>query len=115
MVGMGAQAALATAERRLAFAAFPVHGSAGRTGLRGVAGINLAQVSAPFFELVGQHGFKAVPALFEDRPVQARLLADVGCGRVHGPPGAARHVARGEVFQHDRCEATGNIKTGLVP
>ncbi|WP_246763272.1 hypothetical protein [Rhizobium sp. 007] len=56
-----------------------------------------------------------MPALFEDRPVQARLLADVGCGRVHGSPGAARHVARGEVFQHDRCEATGDIKTGLVP
>ncbi|APO71156.1 hypothetical protein IE4872_PD00626 (plasmid) [Rhizobium gallicum] len=53
VVGMGAQAALATAERRLAFAAFPVHGCAGRTGLRGVAGIDLAQVSAPFFAFLG--------------------------------------------------------------
>ncbi len=51
MVGMGAEAARATVERRLAFT---VHGSAGRAGLRGVAGIDLTQVSAPFFKFVGQ-------------------------------------------------------------
>ncbi|TCU25619.1 hypothetical protein EV130_105277 [Rhizobium azibense] len=36
-------------------------------------------------------------------------------GRVYGSPGAARHLGRSEDFQHDRFEATGDIKTGLVP
>jgi putative transposase len=115
VVGMGAEAAGETVERRLAFAALPVHGSAGRTGLRGMARINLAQMSAPFFQLVGQHRLEAVPALVEDRPVQARLLAHIGSGRVHRSLGASGHVARGEVFKDHRAEAPCYVETGLVP
>jgi hypothetical protein len=66
MVSIGAETAFATVERRLAFAALSVHGSAGRAGLRRVARIDLAKVSAPFFKLVGQHGLKPMPALIED-------------------------------------------------
>lgn len=115
VVGMGAEAAGPTVERRLAFAALPVHGSAGRTGLRRVARIDLAQMSAPFFELVGQHRLEAVPALVEDRPVQARLLAHISSGRIHRSLRASGHVARGEVFKDHRSEAPGNVETGLVP
>lgn len=43
VVGMDAEAAGATVERRLAFTAFPVYGSAGRTGLRGMARIDNAE------------------------------------------------------------------------
>ncbi len=59
VVGMGVETARATVERRLAFAALPVYGSASRTGLRGVARINLAKVSAPFFQFVGQQGLRS--------------------------------------------------------
>jgi len=54
VVGMVAEAAVATGKDRLAFTAFPVHGSAGRTGLRGVGWINGDERPAAFFELVGQ-------------------------------------------------------------
>ncbi len=106
VVGMGAEAASATVERRLAFTTLPVHGSAGRTGLRGVARIDLAKVSAPLFELVGQHGFEPVPALIADCPVEIRPLPDVGSGRLRCPLGTAGHVASGKVFQHDRAVVT---------
>ena len=115
VVGMGAKAAGATVERRLAFAALSVHGSAGRTGLRGVARINLAQVSAPFFKFVGQHSLEAIPALVKDRPVQARLLENLGSGCLRRSLGAAGHVADSKVFQNDRAVAARKGETCLVP
>lgn len=114
VVGMDAEAAGATVERRLAFTAFPVYGSAGRTGLRGMARIDLAKVSAPFFKFVGQHGFKSEPALIKDRSVEARLLPDVGSRSFRRSLGTAGHVAGGEVFQHDRAVAASKAKAGLV-
>ena len=66
-IGVDMEAAMPTNKDRLAFAALSVNGSAFRTGLRCVCGIDLAQVSAAFFELVGKDGLEAEPALIEDR------------------------------------------------
>ena len=75
-IGVDMEAAMPTDKDCLAFAALSVNGSAFRTGLRCVCGIDLAQVSAAFFELVGKDGLEAEPALIEDRAVQCGLLPD---------------------------------------
>jgi len=115
VVGMDAESASATDKDRLAFAAPPVHGSAGRTGLRGMARVDLAKVSTPLLKFVGKHSLESVPALIEDSTVQACLLADILAGCVYRSLGAARHIARGEIFQNHSSEATGDVEAGTMP
>lgn len=114
VVGMGAEAAMATDEARLVFAAFSVYASAFRTGLRGVSGIDLAKVSPAFFELVGEDGLEAEPALIEDRTVEPGLLPDHAAGVFDGPARGSRHVFDAEVFEDHRAEASREIERRLV-
>lgn len=114
VVGMSAQAAMATVEVRLAFAAFTVHGSAGRTGLRGVGGIDLAKASSAFFELVGKDGLEAEPALIENAPVQPGLLAHHAARRFNRASRGGRHVFDAQLFQNHGSEAPADIEGCLV-
>ena len=113
-IGVDMEAAMPTNKDRLAFAALSVNGSAFRTGLRCVCGIDLAQVSAAFFELVGKDGLEAEPALIEDRAVQCGLLPDHTARFFYGPLGRSRHVFDAQIFQNNRPKAAGKIERGLV-
>ena len=113
-IGVDMEAAMPTDKDRLAFAALSVNGSAFRTGLRCVCGIDLAQVSAAFFELVGKDGLEAEPALIEDRAVQSGLLPDHTARFFYGPLGRSRHVFDAQIFQNNRPKAAGKIERGLV-
>ena len=113
-IGVDMEAAMPTNKDRLAFAALSVNGSAFRTGLRCVCGIDLAQVSAAFFGLVGKDGLEAEPALIEDRAVQSGLLPDHTAWFFYGPLGRSRHVFDAQIFQNNRPKAAGKIERGLV-
>lgn len=114
VVGMGAETAMLTDKGRLAFAALPVHGPAIRTGLRGIGGIDLAQVSAALFELVGKDGLEAEPTLVENAPVQSGLLPDHAARIVDGSFCGSGHILDAQVFKHDSSEALRDIQRGLV-
>ncbi len=59
VVGVDREAAMSTAEARLALAACAVDGSAGRTGLRGIGGINGEKLATAFRNFVGQDCLEA--------------------------------------------------------
>jgi hypothetical protein len=69
------QAAIPTSEPRLALSVRFIDGSTGRARLGGEGGIYGRKRPAALFEFVGQFGRKGVPALSQDRPVQAALVA----------------------------------------
>lgn len=114
VVGVGAEATMATEKDRLAFAALPVHGSAFRTGLRGVGGIDVEKIPAAFFELVGEDGFEAEPTLIEDAPVQSGLLPDHAARFLDGSARGSRHVFDLQIFQNDGSETIGDAQSRLV-
>lgn len=114
VVGMCAEAAIMTGETSLAFAASTVHGSAFRTGLRGVGGIYLAKIPAAFIEFVGKDGFETEPPLIEDAPVKPGLLLHHATGHFSGPASRCRHVSDLQIFQDNRSEIPGNVERRLV-
>jgi putative transposase len=114
VVGMGAKAAMATEEDRLAFAAFPVHGPAFRTGLRSVSGIDLHERPTALFELIGKDRLEPMPALIENAPVQPGLGAHVAPRLFDASAGGSRHVFDAQVFESDRSEPVGDVQRRLV-
>ena len=114
VVGMGFVATMDAGKARLAFTALSVHGSASRTGLRGVSGIDLAKVSSALFEFVSKGGLEAEPALIENGAVQSSLLPDHAARFFNSSFGRSRHVADAQVFENDSAKALGKIEAGLV-
>ena len=81
-VGVGVVTAMHAIKSRLALATSGVYGTTFRTGAACVMGRNFDEFSASFFKFVGQQGFKHVPALHQDRSVQAALPFSL---RSHSP------------------------------
>ena len=114
VIGMGVEATMAADKAGLALAALAVDGSAFRTGLRGIGGIDLHKRPAALFKLVAKDGFKRAPSLIEDTPVKASLGTHVATRLGNCAFGGSRHVPHLEVFKNDRTVATGNAERGLV-
>lgn len=114
MVGMGAEAAMATEKDRLAFAVLPVHGSAFRAGLRGVGGIDSHESPAPRFELVGKDGLEAEPALIENAAIEPGLLPHHAARFFHRASRRGGHVLDAQVFEDHGSEAPAQIERRLV-
>src|SRR5690606_33338507 len=114
VVGMRAEAAMLAKEDRLALTACPVHGSAGRAGLRGVSRIDGDERAAPFFQLVSKVGGEAAPALIENLPVEAGFLPDVPARSIGCSSRRCRHAGDAQVLHYDDAEAPGDGAAGLV-
>ncbi len=114
VVGVGSETAMLTDKACLAFAALPVHGSAFRTGLRGIGGIDLAKAPPAFFELVGKKGLEAKPPLIEDRAIQPGFLPDHAARFFDGSARGSCHVFDAEVFENDRSEAPRHVERSFV-
>ena len=114
VIGMGAEAAMPADKGRLAFAASAVHGSAFRTGLRGIGGIDLQKVSPALFELVGKDGLEAEPALIENAPVEPRLLPHHAARFFHRAPRGGCHVFDAQIFEDHGSEAPAHVERRLV-
>lgn len=95
------ETAMATGEAGLALAARLVDGSAARTGLRRIGGIDLDKRSASLFEFVSQRVLKTPPALFMDRA---------------GEPSVGTNHALGlEGFDHHSAKAIGDVSRRSMP
>lgn len=114
VVGMRAETAMTTVEDRLAFAALPVHGSAFRTGLRGIGRVDGNERAAPFLQLVAKDGGEAAPSLIENAPVETGFLPDVPARFLDGAFRARRHSGDAQVFHDDHGEPVGEISADLV-
>ncbi len=101
-------------EARLVLATPAVHRAAREACARGVVGGHFDQRSAAFFQLAVQQGFKEMPALVQDRPVQTGLLANSAPRFLHRPTSGTGHVPGVQVFDHDRAEAPREIGAGPV-
>ncbi len=116
VVCVGAATASATTERRLALAAFRVDGPARSTGLRRTVGGHLHQMSATLLELVIEECFKEMPALVQDRPVEASLGPHIGPRCRGRTPRTRGHASGIEVFQDPRSKLPGQIaRDPMVP
>lgn len=105
VVGIGAESACHTDEVGLALATSFVHGSAGRTGLRCVGGIDLYERPAALLQLVAEQDGKGAPALRQDRSVQAALATT-----------ARRHVRYFQILEHDSPKTFSyRIRGSMLP
>jgi putative transposase len=114
VVGMCAETAMLADKARLAFAALPVYGSAFRTGLRGISGIDLVQMSPAFFEFIGKDGLEAKPTLVEDRAIKPCFLPHHAARLFNGSARGCRHVFDAQIFKHNRAIATRNVERSFV-
>lgn len=113
-VGVCLETTMLTRKACLAFAALLVDGSTFRTGLRGIGGVDLEQITTAFFELVGKNSFKGEPALVENASVQSGFLFDVAPRTFNASLGSSCHLGNLEVFENDSSIVTHNIERGFV-
>jgi len=85
-----------------------------RAGLAGVVGWHSQHLTAAKGLLVGQLSPELVPALVEDRPIQAGFGGDVGARILGGAFGGARHIADLKILDHDHGVVLANRCRGLV-
>lgn len=97
-VGIGAESAFDTGEGSLALTASAVHGSAGRTGLRAVGGIDLDERPAALPQLVRQFFSKGAPALVENRAIEPAFASPAGA-----------HIRDFQIFHNHRPETRSDV------
>lgn len=114
VIGMSTETAMQTMESRLVLATLLVNGSAFRTGLRGISGVNGDKFAAAHFQFVSKDGGEGAPALIQDAPVQSRLLADVLARFLDGSLCGCRHVDGLQVFHHHGAESICDVTAGDV-
>ena len=116
VIGIHVVPAMATDKRRLVLTTFSVYGPAVRTGLRCVVSGYLAKVSALVIQFVAKQGFEDVPTLFQDRPVQPRLLAHHTPRIGESAFGTGSHTLDVELFKHHGAKAFAKIpRNPMVP
>jgi len=108
VVGVDAETALDALELRLILARAGVHGSAGRTFLRCIRGVNLNKRPATLFQLVGKEGFQSPPSLQKNGSIQSGL----GCPSLS--LSCDGHVRYAKVFKNNGVVTARQAVADLV-
>ncbi len=109
VIGM---AAGTTVERRLALAAFTVYGSTDHTGLRAVSCRDFHKKAPALIEFVGQQGFKDMPALIQDRPVQPGLGFNIAPRLFNRTLCTGRHASGLQILKDNGAKTVGQTVAG---
>lgn len=114
VVGMGTESAGDADEACLALAASTVYGSAARTRLRSVSGINFDERPAALFEFVGQEALESIPTLGQDRVIEGGLRSDIAAGLFYSAGSRRNHISDIEILEDCGAETIGNVERGPV-
>ena len=114
VVGMGFEATMSATEDRLALATSAVNGSAFRTRLARVSGWDFNQRPAAIFKFVGKDGFERVPALIEDRSIEASLRANTATWGFNRSGRTRGHIGDLQVLHDNRSEPARDVQRGAV-
>ena len=109
MIGVGLEATFDTGKPGLAAPILGGDMTALGAGAAGVVRWHNHQMRPAPGQLVVELTLELVPALVEDRAVEAGFLPDVAAWLLDTASGRARHVAYLQVFQHHAAFSAGRI------